>query len=150
MSFKRELFSLLQEISLKCSLFSFRVTVQTRSLFITAQCEGFLPQSRKDGPFHSHFLGQQHNLYYTSTSAVGLFTYSFLPYKLQQISAQLYLHMCFLLLQTRCWNRAWFNFSNSPSSLSQLNCVSNFPLLINSLTFCPTVNCPLPHSFCLL
>ena len=43
-----------------------------------------------------------------------------------------------------------FNFNTPPSSLSQLNCVSNFPLLIDSLTFCPTVNCPLPRSFGLL
>ena len=46
---KRELFSILQEILLRCSPFSFRVTVQTRLLFIAAQCESFLPQSGNDG-----------------------------------------------------------------------------------------------------
>jgi hypothetical protein len=45
---KRELNSLLQEIFGKYSPFSFRVTVQTRLLFIFAQCESFLPQSRND------------------------------------------------------------------------------------------------------
>ena len=41
-------------------MFSLRVTVQIGLLFITAQCESFLLQSRNGVPFHSHFLCQHH------------------------------------------------------------------------------------------